>query len=73
MAETTVTRSINQDLVDATKETRKQQNREDGADGSYVRVMGREELLRRREFAMDKKLARNFPTQVLYYYYYCKR
>jgi hypothetical protein len=57
MAETSVTRSVNQDLVDATKkkEKRKQQNREDGTDGSYARVMGREELLRRREFAMEKK------------------
>jgi hypothetical protein len=57
MAESTVTRAVNQDLVDATKkkETRKQQNREDGVDGSHARVMGREELLRRREFAMEKK------------------
>jgi DDE superfamily endonuclease len=57
MAETTVTRAVNQDLVDATKkkETRRQQNREDGVDGSYARVMGREELLRRREFAVEKK------------------
>ena len=56
MAETRVTRAVNKDLVDATKkkETRRQQNREDGIDGSYARVMGREELLRRREFAMDK-------------------
>lgn len=56
MAETTVTRAVNQDLVDATKkkEKRKQQNREDGADGSDARVMGREELLRRREFGKNK-------------------
>jgi hypothetical protein len=56
MAESTATRSVNQDLVDATKkkEKRKQQNREDGTDGSYARVMGRDELLRRREFGIDK-------------------
>jgi hypothetical protein len=57
MAEKTVTRAVNQDLVDATKkrEKRKHQNREDGADGSYARVMGREELLRRREFGIEKR------------------
>jgi hypothetical protein len=57
MAEKTVTRAVNQDLVDATKkrEKRKHQNREDGADGSYARVMGREELLHRREFGIEKR------------------
>jgi hypothetical protein len=50
MVETTVTRSINQDLVDATKETRKQQNREDGTDGSYARVMAE------RSFCVEENL-----------------
>jgi len=57
IAESKVTRSVNQDLVDATKkkEQRKKQNQEEGIDGSYARVMGRQELLRRREFATEKK------------------
>jgi hypothetical protein len=57
IAESKVTRSVNQDLVDATKkkEQRKKQNQEDGIDGSHARVMGRNELLRRREFAAKKK------------------
>jgi hypothetical protein len=57
LAETTATRSINQSLVEATKqrEKRKQQIREDGADGSYARVMGREEVQRRKEYHLDKK------------------
>jgi hypothetical protein len=46
IAETTATRFVNQDLVEATKqrEKRKQQNREDGTDGTYARVMGTKEL-----------------------------
>jgi hypothetical protein len=46
MAETTATHAINQSLVDATKqrEKRRNQNREDGADGSYARVMGSKEV-----------------------------
>ena len=57
IAESKVTRSVNQDLVDATKkkEQRKKQNQEEGIGGSYARVMGRQELLRRREFAAEKK------------------
>ena len=50
-------RAVNQDLVDAMKkETRRQQNREDSVDGSYARVMSREELLRRREFAHGEEV-----------------
>ena len=53
-----MTRAVNQDLVDAIKkkETRRQQNREDSVDGSYARVMSREELLRRREFAHGEEV-----------------
>lgn len=56
MAEIAVTRSVNQDLVDAAKKKKKtQQNREAGTDGSCARVMGQEEVLRRAEFGKDKK------------------
>lgn len=70
VAEKTLTRAVNQDLVDATKkrEKRKHQNREDGADGSYARVMGREELLRRREWRKGlRQLGRIFLTQALHW------
>jgi hypothetical protein len=57
IAEATAIQSVNQDLVDTTKEKekRKQQNREDSIDSSYTRVISREELLYQREFGTDKK------------------
>lgn len=57
MAEVTATRSINQDLVEATKqrEKRKQQNRKDGTDGTYARVMGTKEVQRHKEYSIQKR------------------
>ena len=69
IAESKVTRSVNQDLVDATKkEQRRKQNQEEGVDGSHARVMGRQEILRRRNLLPKRSLrqpAKSFPTQVL--------
>src|SRR6266487_2135507 len=57
IAKTTATRSVNQDLVEATKqrEKRKQQNREDETDGTYTRVIDTKELQRRKEYGIQKR------------------
>ena len=57
IAEITATCSVNQDLVEATKqrEKRKQQNREDGTDRTYARVIGTKELQHRKEYSIQKR------------------
>ena len=57
IADKTITTAVNRDFVEATKqrEKRKQENREDGSDGSYGRVIGREEMERRKVYHLDKR------------------